>query len=328
MVETVSEIRFGRSAVHEHSAPHDCFVEVQGLRVHYVRSGAGPPLVLIPGLIGSTTNWRNTVSGLVEHAAVYSVDLANMGRSDRRPGLDTGLAATADRVAAWMDAVGIPQADIAGHSHGGAVVMMLATRRPDLVRSIILFAPANPYSTSSDWLIWLYGTGAGRLLARTAPYMPRWVQLIGLGRMYGDPKRIRPGALEGYMSGLRVPGSMTHVLEIVRRWSAEMQVLKAALPMLAKTPVLLVWGDRDRAVSLESGVRLHGELPRSEWVVIEGAGHVAFEEMPERCNLLLVGWMERMREIGAAREAISGEWKGLAEPAADLRLHDVELRAG
>src|SRR5207302_7371881 len=120
----------------------------------------------------------------------------------------------------------------------------------------------------------------GRLLARMAPFLPRAIQMVALGRMYGDPARIKPGCLEGYVAGLKVRGTMEHLLQIVRSWHKDMRGLKAELPKLAQVPVMLVWGDRDRAVSLESGQRLSQELPASEWHVVRGAGHVAFEEMP------------------------------------------------
>ena len=225
---------------------------------------------------------------------VYAIDLVNMGRSQRIAGLDAGLAATADRVAAWMDAVGLDKADIAGHSHGGAVAMMLAARHPERVRSLMLFAPANPYSDLGDGLVRLYSSTPGRQLARIAPYLPRLVHTIALGRMYGDPARVKPEYLEGYIAGLRVRGTVDHVLRIVRRWHADMGVLRAALPKIAEMPVLLVWGDKDRAVSLDSGRRLHGELRESEWIVVRGAGHVPFEELPELCNRTMVDWLERI----------------------------------
>ena len=68
-----------------------------------------------------------------------------MGQSDRVPGLDAGLVATADRIAASMDALGLDQADIAGTRMAEPIAMMFAARHPGRVRRLILFAPANPF---------------------------------------------------------------------------------------------------------------------------------------------------------------------------------------
>ena len=276
----------------------DAFVEVDGLRMHYVRAGTGRPLILIHGLVGSASNWRGNIDALASHATVYAIDLVNMGGSQRRAGLDASLAATADRVAACMDALGLDQADIAGHSHGGAVALTLAAGHPERVRSLILFAPINPFSNLEYSLIRLYSSVPGRWLARVAPYLPQRVQRIALGRMYGDPARIADGALEGYVDGLRVMGTVDHILAIVRGWRTDMAALEATLAGVAQVPVLLMWGDRDRAVSVTSGAKLHGYLPGSELVVLAGGGHVVFEEMPAECNRAMGEWLERSHVSG------------------------------
>jgi len=269
------------------------FVEVDGIRLHHVQAGKGRPVVLIHGLVGSAANWRRNIDALSGDARVYAIDLANMGRSGRMPGLDTSLAATADRVAAWMNAVGLDRADIVGHSHGGAVSMMLATRHPERVRSLVLFAPANPYSNAGDTLIRIYSTGFGRWLARVGPYLPRRAQLFMLGRMYGNPKRVVVETLDGYVAGGRIPGTIDHVLGIVRGWHTEMAALKAILPSIAHLPTLLIWGDRDRAVSVASGLRLHRDLPGSELMVVPGGGHLIFQELPEETNQAMCAWLAR-----------------------------------
>ena len=299
----------------------DGLVEVEGARVHYVHAGAGRPLLLVHGLTGSTLNWRRNIPALARDAGVYAIDLLNMGTSERVPGLDAGLAATADRVAACMDALGLAEAEIVGHSHGGAVALMLAARHPERVRGLILFAPANPYSTAGDTLIRFYGSSLGTALARLAPSLPRWVQMIALGRMYGDPARIADGSLEGYVAGGRIPGTIDHVLAIVRGWFANMAALRAALPLVARVPTLLVWGDRDRAVSLASGIRLHRELPQSELVVLPGAGHVPFEEMPEAANRIMHEWLVCKRAL-ATQTPLAAP----AETSRDLP-HSVPLAA-
>jgi 4,5:9,10-diseco-3-hydroxy-5,9,17-trioxoandrosta-1(10),2-diene-4-oate hydrolase len=267
------------------------FVQVSGAKVHYQRAGAGRPLVLLHGLVGSVRNWRQNISFLSRDSAVYAIDLFNMGQSDRVPGLDAGLEATADRVAAVLDALGLKETDIAGHSHGGAVAMMLAARHPERVRRLILFAPANPFCDLGRQLISFYQTPFGIWLARRIPSLPEKLTATALSRMYGDPSRVTKGSLEGYTAGLRIPGTVDHVLEIVRRWSADMGVLRSALCELAGKPTLLIWGDRDRAVGLPSARQLQQTLIRSTLLVIPGAGHIPFEEMPDICNRAMRDWL-------------------------------------
>ena len=266
-------------------------VLVDGVRIHFAVAGSGPVLVLIHGLVGSVANWRRNVKELAKDATVYAIDMANMGLSERVAGLDATMAGTADRLAALMQALGLSRADVAGHSHGGAVAMMFAARHPQRVRSLILFAPANPFCQLGDFLVSFYQTRTGRMLARMVPFLPRRIHAVSLRRMYGDPMRVVDGSLEGYIDGLRIPGTIEHILRILGSWSGDMLMLREQMARLATLPTLLVWGDRDRAVGLASAEMLQEVLQQSRLVVVKGAGHIPFEEMPEECNRVVHGWL-------------------------------------
>jgi pimeloyl-ACP methyl ester carboxylesterase len=269
----------------------DGYVEVMGLRMHYLRAGSGPPLVLLHGLVGSVATWRKNIAALAEDATVYALDMVNMGKSQCVPGLDASLVATADRVAACMDALGIVQADVAGHSHGGAIALTLAVQHPDRVSRLILFAPANPFCNAGRNLIRFYSSTFGRMCAKAVPHMPRPVYWIAVGRMYGKFAHVKREAVSAYMEEMRPPGVVAHILEIVRRWYADMAGLRAKLEGIA-IPTLLLWGDRDRAVAIASSRKLRRVLPQAELVVLPGAGHLLFEEMPDECNRLVRTWLQ------------------------------------
>ena len=269
------------------------YVVVAGARVYYLHAGSGPPMLLIHGLVGSSEDWRAILPALARNASVYAIDLVNMGKSQRVDGLDEGLKATAKRIIAIMDALGLPQADIVGHSHGGAVALMLAARCPRRVRRLILFAPANPYSRSSDWMARVYSTPWGRLAARLLPYVPAHFQRLALGRLYGGADRIADSSLQQYVDVLRNVGSLRHVLAIVRNWFADRARLRRALSRVVRIPTLLVWGDRDYTVGLGSGARLHRKLRASDLIVVPGAGHSVFEDSPEEASRIVLGWLRR-----------------------------------
>jgi pimeloyl-ACP methyl ester carboxylesterase len=111
--------------------------------------------------------------------------------------------------------------------------------------------------------------------------------------MYGDPARIPAGCLKTYVHDLRIPGTMPHILKIVRDWFAEMAKLEAALPRVPGIPALLLWGDRDGAVDPASAAPLQRVLPRSELYMVPGGGHILFEEFPQQTNCLLLDWLQR-----------------------------------
>ena len=268
------------------------FVDVAFARVYYLHAGTGKPMLLIHGLVGSSANWRGNIDALAQNASVYAIDLVNMGKSQRVGGLDATLRATADRIVAIMDALDLADADIVAHSHGGAVALMLAAVHPKRVRRLILFAPANPYNRATDMMVRIYSTRWGGVLAWMLPYLPAPFQRIALGEMYGGAHRVVDRVMQEIADSLRSPGTLRHVLCIIRCWFAEMAKLKSALRRLRRIPTLLVWGDSDHTVSLNSGIKLHRVLRASELVVVPG-GHSVFEQTPEEANQIMQEWLDR-----------------------------------
>jgi len=271
----------------------EAFVDVAGARVHYLHAGNGRPMLLIHGMVGCSDNWRNNIDALACQASVYAIDLVNMGKSQRIGGLDAGLMATANRIVAVMDALGLADADIVAHSHGGAVALMLAALHPRRVRRLILFAPANPYSRSSDMMVRVYSTRWGAFLAWMLPYLPAPCQRIALGEMYGGANRVVDRCMQEIADSLRNPGTLRHVLSIIRGWVVEMAKLKCALRRVRRIPTLLVWGDRDYTVSLSSGRKLRRVLRPCKLVVVPGFGHSVFEDAPGEANRIMLDWLAR-----------------------------------
>src|SRR4051812_24680134 len=139
----------------------EAFIDLLDARLHYLHAGSGKPILLIHGLMGSSANWRNNIAVLAQNASVYAIDLVSIAKSPCAMKTDAGLSTIANRIIALMDALNLAEADIVAHSHGGAVALMLAALHPNRVRSLILFAPANPFSRSSDLMVRVYSTALG-----------------------------------------------------------------------------------------------------------------------------------------------------------------------
>jgi pimeloyl-ACP methyl ester carboxylesterase len=113
--------------------------------------------------------------------------------------------------------------------------------------------------------------------------------------MFGDSRRIPGGCLEAYRETLKIPGTMSHVLSIVHPWFQDMEKLRTRLTDVKSKPILLIWGDKDRVVSLESAKRMERELG-AQLVVIPGGGHLVFEEFAEKVNAVMTEWLYGVRQ--------------------------------
>jgi len=281
------------------------FVCVQGARMRCLVTGDGPSLLLLHGLLGTADAWGPATQRLAANSTVYAPDALGIGGSDRVAKLNVSLTATADRLIELMDAKGIGRVDVVGTSHGGSVALMLAALHPGRVRSLVLHAPANPFSDIADPLIRFYRTALGRWFAARLPTVPASVQSLALGRMYGDASRILSGSLERYISSLRVPGTVSYVMSILDRWELDMAALQAALPGVRKIPALLLWGDRDRAVSVCSGERLVEYFDRASLLVIPGGGHLPHEEVPVAFAGAINGFLAGLNRDGHIPQPVS-----------------------
>jgi pimeloyl-ACP methyl ester carboxylesterase len=119
--------------------------------------------------------------------------------------------------------------------------------------------------------------------------------------MWGDPRRVTKETLEGYSRPLVRRGIFEHAVGIVRTWHADMAKLEAALPRLAPIPVLLVWGSKDRVVDLASSARIKQHLPHAEIALIEGAGHLPYEECPEAFCRIIEDFLKKQEMPSRAR---------------------------
>jgi len=121
-------------------------IERDGVRIHYVRSGPrGAPLVLLHGLSANSQSFAGLVrAGIDKRHDVIRIDLRGRGLSDQPEGAVYSMQAHGEDVLAVMDAAGVADAVIVGHSFGGLVTMWLAAHHPARVRRQVLIDISGP----------------------------------------------------------------------------------------------------------------------------------------------------------------------------------------
>ena len=122
--------------------PTTGYAPVNGLKMYYEVHGSGDPVVLLHGAFMTiTNNWTGWIAELAKTRKVIAVEMQGHGRTadiER----DISQENLADDVAALLDHLKIPKADLIGYSMGGGVAMECAVRHPDKVRKVVVISSA------------------------------------------------------------------------------------------------------------------------------------------------------------------------------------------
>jgi pimeloyl-ACP methyl ester carboxylesterase len=281
---------------------------VGDLTVH-VRETPGPQpfapcAVYLHGLGGSATNWTELAGLLACTADGLAVDLPGFGLSPPPADGDFRMSTQADTIARVIEAIGGGPVHLFGNSMGGAIALLLADRRPDLVRSLTLVSPAMPdlrldLRRMSDprmavAVLPLVGRPARKQLAALTARQ-RTAQLLRL--CFADPTRVTPARFDlavaecaermamPWASNLLGPA----VAAIVREWLAPPARSLWAVAHRVQVPTLVIWGDQDRVISVRKAARTARSLPRGRLLVLPRTGHAAQMERPTSVAKAVLG---------------------------------------
>ncbi|HEX6739922.1 MAG TPA: alpha/beta fold hydrolase [Vicinamibacteria bacterium] len=252
------------------------FAEVNGLRLRYLRAGAGPPLVLLHGFASSIYSWAEVLPALARDHDVVAMDLPGFGGSALRPDLTADDLVAA--VPALMDQLGLARARLVGHSLGGAVAATVSVRHPERVQGLVLVDAAGFNFASADrpWLLRLLASPPGALF-EVLPVRRRVVAL-GLRQVFHDDSRVTPERVDEYTAPLLRPGTVKALRSILH--SPDTLGLPQSLGRI-RQPTLVVWGADDTWIPLSDAARFVAAIPGSRQVVIPACGHLPQEEQPQ-----------------------------------------------
>jgi pimeloyl-ACP methyl ester carboxylesterase len=228
-------------------------LSIDNHRIYVEEMGDGEPVLLVHGLGGSTYSWRK-----------IQPELASRYRT----------AALAEVV----NALGWRSAHVVGHSYGGGLVMTLAYRYPQRVRSLILIASTAPdYAEQRRHLLgrrWF-----ASIFLRGFALRPGFVRRT-LERSFFDDATIDEPLVTEYLRRLRIEGVTNAYVGLTAprsppgpEWQVELEEIRQ--------PSLVLWGENDSLIDIEGARRESARIPRSHFVAIPECGHIPIEEKPE-----------------------------------------------
>lgn len=239
--------------------PTTGYVPVNGLKMYYEIRGEGEPVVLLHGAFMTITGWNDWISELSKTRKVIAVEMQGHGQTadiDREMSFEN----LADDVAALLDHMKIPSADIIGYSLGGGVAMQTAIRHPEKVRKVVSISAVFRFD---GWV----KEGRNALPSITTDVFKGTPIESEYMRLSPTPNKF--------------PAFVKHVISSAARpYDFGAEKLKAT-----KAPMFFIHGDADGVTMehigemyrLKGGGNVHGDMgqrPESRLAIIPNATHV------------------------------------------------------
>jgi pimeloyl-ACP methyl ester carboxylesterase len=264
-------------------------VEVDGLTINYDVQGEGEPLLLIPYTSADHACWAFQLPAYTEHFSCIAIDLPGSGESDKPAG-PYSTEGLADQVAAFLGAIGIERAHVAGMSFGGAVGIHLAARHPGRVRSLSLH---GAWHASDDYLKTVLGQW--RTLASALPTVAD-VVIQGIFPWCFTPEMYveRPEFVDMLVDFVRGRPAQP-VDAFLAQTDAVIAHDASAVLGEIDAPTLITFGARDLVCSTRFAEPLNSGIDGSELVVFDHLSHAGLHEDPETFNRATLDFLLRQR---------------------------------
>ena len=237
-------------------------VKTHGARLYYAITGAGSPVLLVHGSLGSSDDWGYQVGALARHHTVIVMDSRGQGRStrDARP---FSYDLMGDDVVALLDTLKIDKVDVVGWSDGANIGLDLAMRHPARIGKLFAFgANASVSGLKGD--------------PEKQPIFPRI-----MARMASEYSRLSPtpkafDALAGQMSTM---------------WATQPNWTDAQLKSI-KSPVWIVDGDHEEFITREHTEHIAATIPGAGLLILPNVSHFAPWQAPSLFNAAVLQFLD------------------------------------
>ena len=271
-------------------------IEIDGATtLHYATSGAGEPILLIPGLGLDHNYYRFGIPLLSRHLQVLAVDPRGIGRSTKSPPPYT-VEAWADDFAVMIDKLAFGPIHVLGSSLGGSMALALAQRHPGKLKSLIVVGGFSELdrATELNFRLRLRLIEKLGMSDEVADYMGLWTLTrkfinsdAGFATMRANQANIRASSAQSYSA----------FVEALLKWGRcqpgqEREPKFTTLLDSIKTPTLVVTSDNDHLIPQELSDLIAGRIAGAKLVVMPGAGHIPFMEQPDEVVRIVLQFLE------------------------------------
>lgn len=267
-----------------------------------------PAIILLHGFPESHRTWRNQIAALAADHFVLAPDQRGFARSSKPEGVAnyTPDKPVGDLIA-LADRFDIERFTLVGHDWGGAIAWMAALNHPDRVARLIIVNAPHPFVFQRSLFDDMAQREASQyIIAFRNPEFEKYLDGIGLSEFF-DGSFMRHTNFEQvreekpvYLDQWSQPGAMTAMLNWYRASALNVPAmdatperpafLDAPFPPL-RMPTLVIWGMEDKALLPVQIEGLEPLIPDLEIVRLDGVGHFAPWEAPEKVTGAMQKWL-------------------------------------
>jgi pimeloyl-ACP methyl ester carboxylesterase len=276
------------------------FSTVNGVKLHYVRQGAGEPLLLIHGWPGFWFEWHKNIAALAEHYDVIVPDMRGFAYSDKPdlpPEVGYSDTAFAEDIRAFIDFYHFDKVRIVSHDFGAVWVQRFARMYPERLHKLVLFDPPYggiggrwfemPQALNTWYQIFHQQPWAEDLVGSSKQATEIYLRHF-LSAWSADKKLWTDDEIKAYVEAYSQPGALRGGFNCYRA------VFRGGVQLAGDpiaTPTLVLWGDSDSILPYAWTDNLPQFFTNLTLKKVEGVGHFMMREAPDRVNAEIIEFM-------------------------------------
>jgi pimeloyl-ACP methyl ester carboxylesterase len=286
-------------------------IAINGIELEVIIAGHGNPKVaiLLHGFPETNFSWRDQIPYLVDLGyEVYAPNMRGYGQSSKPPLIaDYDIEHLTNDVAGLID-FGANGRDVTlvGHDWGAAVSWAFAIQNKRPLKHLIVMNVPHPAIMRAGLKTWVQIKKSWYIFFFQLPKIPEWRILkddaLAITKVFRgaavDKSKFPDEVCDVYRKNAQIPGAMTAMINYYRAAVASLTGSGAAKLPRITIPVLMIWGEEDKALGIEltqgyDGIRYSDLVDNFTLKTLPNVSHWVQQEAPEAVNAIMGDWLKQ-----------------------------------
>lgn len=251
------------------------YVKLNGINTHYHLAGEGEPVVFIHGSgpgVSAWANWRLALPVLQERYLVAAPDVVGFGYTERPENFEYSTDDWVNHSISFIEALGVGPVNLVGNSMGGGVALLIAHRRPDLVKKMVLMGTTGCHFEITEGLaeVWSYKPGKEAMFKLLKLFLYNQAAATEDLAELRYKASIQPGFQDSWekMFYSKAQGQ-AHPLQ----WRVDALALEDNQIAAIKKPTLVIHGREDQIIPVGNALKVFQLLEEAQLHIFGQCGH-------------------------------------------------------